>query len=66
MPFIPFLFQISFPFNCSIVQLFTFLSTLPHTASHKKDKEEWSWSGLAELVKYSRVSWFSYHFYKPA
>ncbi|XP_022800015.1 unconventional myosin-XV-like isoform X1 [Stylophora pistillata] len=24
-------------------------------ANHKKDKEEWSWSGLAELVKYSRA-----------
>ncbi|XP_078347643.1 unconventional myosin-XV-like isoform X3 [Oculina patagonica] len=24
-------------------------------ASHKKDKAEWTWSGLAELVKYSRV-----------
>ena len=27
--------------------------------SNKKDKAEWTWSGLAELVKYSRVSSYS-------
>ena len=41
---------------CYVVGCLKLKYLFVQTASNKKDKAEWTWSGLAELVKYSRVS----------
>ena len=47
---------------CYLVTCLKLSSLFALSGSNKKDKAEWTWSGLAELVKYSRVSSYSSYF----
>lgn len=53
------LFLWTVPTYCHLVACLKLSSLFALAGSNKKDKAEWTWSGLAELVKYSRVSSYS-------